>query len=217
MRVQPGHGRCLTAALLCGAAALALAAPAQAQSSGASEIDEVVVTARRVEENIQKVPIAVTAIGAEAIREQGIVTTTDVMFAAPSVQMTTSFGRLSGGFSIRGLSGGTQTYYAEVAGGPTESAAPFYDIASVQVLNGPQGTLFGRANTAGAVLVEPAKPEFNSFYGSIEGSYGNLGLARGTAIVNIPVISDTLAIRGAAHFDHLDGYVRAIGTGQRLR
>jgi iron complex outermembrane receptor protein len=200
---------------LCSTAALAAAAPAVAKADEA-EIQEIVVTARRVEENIQKVPVAVTAIGGDAIREQGIVTTTDVMFAAPSVQMTTSFGRLSGGFSVRGLAGGTQTYFAEVAGGPTESAAPLYDIASVQVLNGPQGTLFGRANTAGAVLVEPAKPEFDRFYGSVEASYGNLDLLRATAIVNVPIVPDMLAVRLALHKDHLDGYVRAFPTNERL-
>src|SRR5690242_6257605 len=126
MRVQPGYGRAFAAALLCGAATLAMGSSRAmaAEAPTANDIEEVVVTARRVEENIQKVPVAVTAIGGEQIREQGIVTTTDVMFAAPSVQMTTSFGRLSGGFSIRGLAGGTQTYYAEVPGGPTESAAP---------------------------------------------------------------------------------------------
>lgn len=214
MRHQAEQRRVL-AGLLCGAATAALALPALAQTN-ASDLDEVVVTARRVEENIQKVPVAVTAIGGQAIKEQGIVTTTDVMFAAPSVQMTTSFGRLSGGFSIRGLAGGTQTYFAEVPGGPTESAAPLYDIASVQVLNGPQGTLFGRANTAGAVLVEPAKPEYNDFYGSVEGSLGNLRLGRATAILNVPVVDDMLAVRLALHRDHLDGYVRAVPTNEKL-
>lgn len=215
MRLQPVHRRALTA-LFCSCAGAAFGLPAAAQESEPSALDEVVVTARRVEEDIQKVPIAVTAIGGEQIKQQGIVTTTDVMFAAPSVQMTTSFGRLSGGFSIRGLAGGTQTYYAEVPGGPTESAAPFYDIASVQVLNGPQGTLFGRANTAGAVLVEPAKPEFNRFFGSVEGSFGNLGLVRGTGILNIGVVDDMLAVRLAVHKDHLDGYVKAFPTNERL-
>ncbi|WP_293454589.1 TonB-dependent receptor [Phenylobacterium sp.] len=207
----------MLAALLCGGAALAFGPPALAQAvPQAADLDEVVVTARRVEEDIQKVPVAVTAIGAEAIKERGIVTTTDVMFAAPSVQMTTTFGRLSGGFSIRGLAGGTQVYFAETPGGPTESAAPFYDIASVQVLNGPQGTLFGRANTAGAVLVEPAKPTFDALYGSAEAAYGNLGLLRATAILNLPVVDDMLAVRLAVHKDHRDGYVHVIGTGERL-
>ena len=213
------HARLGIAGLLGSAAAVALCSHAYAQSQAVGEatrLEEVVVTARRVEENIQKVPLAVTALSGEAVKQQGIVTTTDIMFAAPSVQMTTSFGRLTGGFSIRGLSGGVQTYFAEVPGGPTESQAPLYDISSVQVLNGPQGTLFGRANTAGAVLIEPTKPKLGEFSGSIEGTVGNLGMKRGTAVINLPVVDDRLAIRIAAHVDHLDGYVHVIGTDQRL-
>lgn len=216
MLAQRGGRRALVSALLGSAAAVAAWTPSSAQTSSENSVDEVVVTARRVEENIQEVPVAITALSETAVRERGIVSTADLQFAAPSVQMTTQFGRLSGGFSIRGLAGGTQTYYAEVPGGPTESAAPFYDIASVQVLNGPQGTLFGRANTAGAVLVEPAKPRLDAFEGFVEASYGNLNLFRTTGVVNVPIIKDELAIRVAGHIDHLDGYIRMLNTGERL-
>lgn len=217
MLIQQARKRALMTALLSGAAAAAIATAASASDEQAgTDVGEVVVTARRVEENIQEVPVAVTALGESAIKERGIVTTTDVMFAAPSVQMTTQFGRLSGGFSIRGLAGGTQTYYAEVPGGPTESAAPLYDIGSVQVLNGPQGTLFGRANTAGAVLVTPNRPKFNEFSGSFEVQQGNLGLSRITGVLNVPIMEDQLAMRLAVHRDHLDGYTKVLGSSQRL-
>lgn len=198
----------MTGVVLTGSPALAADAPAA--------VEEVVVTARRVEENIQKVPVAVTAISAEAVKERGIVSVTDVMFAAPSVQMNTALGRLSGAFSIRGLAGGTQVYFAEIPGGPTESAAPFYDIANVQVLNGPQGTLFGRANTAGAVLVTPARPDLDSLSGSLDVAQGNLDLSRITAVLNVPIIEDELAIRIAAHRNHLDGYTKTLGSSDRL-
>jgi len=217
MLVQHARKRAFMAVLLGGASVVVMATPATAaDEQPVASVDEVVVTARRVEENIQSVPIAVTALGESAIKERGIVTTTDVMFAAPSVQMTTQFGRLSGGFSIRGLAGGTQTYYAEVPGGPTESAAPLYDMGSVQVLNGPQGTLFGRANTAGAVLVSPNRPKFNEFSGSFEVNQGNLGLSRITGVINVPVMEDQLAVRLAVHRDHLDGYTKVLGSSQRL-
>jgi iron complex outermembrane receptor protein len=218
MPVQPARKRASIAWLLCSACITAIPAAAAAADDQTenTSVDEVVVTARRIEENIQNVPVAVTALGESAIKERGIVTTTDVMFAAPSVQMTTQFGRLSGGFSIRGLAGGTQTYYAEIPGGPTESAAPLYDIASVQVLNGPQGTLFGRANTAGAVLVTPNRPRFNEFSGSFEVQQGNLGLSRITGVINVPLIDDQLAVRLAVHRDHLDGYTKVLNSSQRL-
>lgn len=212
------HRYAFLLALLGGAAifqpGVALAAEAAAGEPNA--LEEVVVTARRVEENMQSVPVAITAIGETALREKSITNPTEVMFNAPSVQMTTAFGRLSGGYSIRGLAGGTQAYFAEVAGGPTESSAPFYDIASVQVLNGPQGTLFGRANTAGAVLVSPNRPVMNRLEGSFDIAQGNLGLNRITGVINLPVIDDQLAVRLAVHRTHVDGYTKEIGTSRRL-
>lgn len=210
--------RAMMLALMGGASLLSAAPDASAQTAGAGvpDLEEVVVTARRVEENLQSVPVAVTAIGETALREKGITNPTEVMFNAPSVQMTTAFGRLSGGYSIRGLAGGTQAYFAEVAGGPTESSAPFYDIGSVQVLNGPQGTLFGRANTAGAVLVSPNRPVFNNLEGSFDIAQGNLGLSRVTGVLNVPLIEDQLAVRVAVHRNHLDGYTKVLGTSRRL-
>jgi iron complex outermembrane receptor protein len=202
-----------TTSLLPVTARAADAAPSEREPKA---LEEVVVTARRVEENMQTVPVAVTAISEAALRQKSITNPTEVMFNAPSVQMTTAFGRLSGGYSIRGLAGGTQAYFAEVAGGPTESSAPFYDIGSVQVLNGPQGTLFGRANTAGAVLVSPNRPVFNRLEGSLDVTEGNLGISRVTAVINVPLIADQLAIRLAVHRHHEDGYTKVLGSSRRL-
>ena len=219
-RRQP-HSKLLI--LLSGAALSVLAGAAQAQTKppGAeaaaktgNELEEVLVTARRVEENIQNVPVAVTAISANALREQAIVNTTEIQFHAPSVQMTTVFGRLSGGFAVRGLTGGTSVYFAEIPGGPTESSAPFYDIGSVQVLNGPQGTLFGRANTAGAVVVTPNAAELNRFEGSFDAGVGSLGLNKFTAVLNVPLMQDQLAVRIAANRYHLDGYTKTLTRGE---
>jgi iron complex outermembrane receptor protein len=213
-------GRGLTAALLGGVAAAAIAgdalAAAEPDEAKTSQLEELVVTARRTEESAQKVPLAVTAISETALREKSITAPTELMFNAPSVSMVTLFGRLSGGFNIRGLAGGTQVYYAEVAGGPTEASAPFFDVSSVQVLNGPQGTLFGRANTAGAVLVEPHRPELGRWGGELDVQAGDLGLNRLTGVVNIPLIGDELAARIAVHREHLDGYTSEIGTGRKL-
>lgn len=191
-----------------------------AQSAGGESfnmpLEEVVVTARRVEENIQNVPVAITALSESAMREKGITAPADIMFNAPSVQMTTGYGRLNGSFSIRGLADGTQVYFAEVPGGPTEASAPFYDIESVQVLNGPQGTLFGRANTAGAVLVSPKKPNLDRIEGSFDVTIGNLGMNVATGVLNLPIIENELAVRLALHRTHVDGYTRMIGSNERL-
>ncbi|MEZ5938565.1 MAG: TonB-dependent receptor plug domain-containing protein [Hyphomonadaceae bacterium] len=164
------NGRILSAILLSGVALSALNAGAFAQTAedettanGKPEREVVLVTARRVEEDIQTVPVAITAIDEEELSGRGILTLTDLQFTAPSVQMTTTYGRLNGGFAVRGLSGGTQTYFAEVPGGPTEASSAFYDIGSVQVLNGPQGTLFGRGEHRRRRIgvSQPSRPEFH--------------------------------------------------------
>jgi iron complex outermembrane receptor protein len=202
-------------------AALAQDAPVatgqSARQDSGTTLGEVVVTARRVEENVLDVPVAITAIGAEDLREKAITNAIEIQFHAPSIQMQTSYGRLVGGFAVRGIQGGTTTYFAEFPGGATSIPSnSLFDIASVQVLNGPQGTLFGRTNTAGAVLTEPQRPRFNVFEGSVEAMAGNLGQQQLTAVLNVPLIDDRLAARVAINRKHVDGYTKVIGSTEKL-
>ena len=192
------------------------AAAAANASGNEASVGEVVVTARRVAEDIQKVPIAVTAINKQALVNQGIVDAIDVQFAAPSVQAYTSFNRLVGSYAIRGIQG-AGTYFAEAPGGPTTiSSAPLYDMDSVQILNGPQGTLFGRSSISGAVLFEPTRPQLDSINGFADFKVGGLGLNQDTGAINIPIVADHLAIRIAVDRDHLDGYTQVQGTNDAL-
>ena len=220
--------RRLALALACGASSMVLSSVAFAQEApvkrtvsdreeGATTLGEVLVTARRVEENLLDVPVAITAIGADDLRKKGVTNPVEIQFHAPSIQMQTAFGRLVGGFAIRGIQGGTTTYFAEMAGGPTSIPSnSLFDIASVQILNGPQGTLFGRTNTAGAVLTEPQRPKFNVFEGFVDVTAGSLGLSQQTAVLNVPLIDDRLAFRIGVNRKHIDGYVEVIGTGAQL-
>lgn len=194
---------------------------ASAQETGASKdvsvaLEEVVVTARRVEENLQKVPVTVTALSSEQMRQQGIERPTDLQFVAPSVAVGPGLGRLSGGFTVRGLSAGVVTYFAEAPGGPTQVGVPYFDVASVQVLNGPQGTLFGRTAAAGAVLVTPNAPDLVDRDGFAELSIGDYGRIQATAMLNMPIIDDELGVRLAYHHEHIDGFTKQIGGGQKL-
>jgi iron complex outermembrane receptor protein len=184
---------------------------ALAQDAGGGRDNEIVVTARRVQENLQDVPVAVTAFEAEALEEKAINTPYELQFHSPSLAMQTAFGGLVGGFTLRGLAGGVQNYFAEFAGGPVGAQAPFFDIQSVQVLNGPQGTLFGRANTAGAVLVYPQRPVLSGFEASLEGRGGNYSQFALTGVVNYPIIEDELAVRVAVHGQRRAGYINVIG------
>ena len=105
------------------------------------------------------------------------------------------------------------TYFAEVVQPrPYGFAKTFYDIQSVQVLKGVQGTLFGRNMTGGAVLVEPNHPELGEFAGEIKGQYGNYDMHDIYGMVNIPV-GDKIALRFAGKTHERDGWAREVTTG----
>jgi iron complex outermembrane receptor protein len=204
-------------AVLCFTAGAAHAATSNAARPGADAgepqaLAEVVVTARRVNEDIQKVPVAVTAISALQLKQQSIITPTDLQFAVPSLTVTGVYGRLSGNYAIRGLSTGVSTYFAEAPDGPTQIGMPFFDLSSVQVLNGPQGTLFGRSGAAGAVLITPQHPNMSNYDGLFDVSVGDYGRAQITGAVSIPIVKDQLAMRIAFHHEHIDGYTSQIGN-----
>ena len=189
----------------------------------ANEIQDIVVTARRTEERQQTVPLSLTAFTQNTIREKGINTATDLQNFTPSLTVLGDVNRNQETYAIRGLGGnggagtgsgpGVVGYFAEV---PTSASGPgnFYDLASLQVLKGPQGTLFGRNTTGGAVLLEPAKPKMNVVEGSVQGTIGNLRRKSGQAALNIPLVDDVLAVRVAGQFDTREGYVKDAITGR---
>jgi len=208
-------------AMLHGAPAVALAVAvaihgeALAQESAqVVELEEIIVTARRVEEDIQKVPVTVTALSGEQLKEQSIDRPVDLQFAVPSLAVGPGLTRVGGGYTIRGLPAGVVTYFNDVPGGPTQVGMPFYDLASVQVLNGPQGTLFGRTSAAGAVLVSPQRPKLSAFEGLVDLSVGDYGRLQGTGVVNIPIVDGILALRIGYHYDHIDGYTKQLAPTQ---
>jgi iron complex outermembrane receptor protein len=210
-----------------GASAQETTPPRPEAPSAASSVDAVIVTARRREENIQNVPIAVTAIPAQTLREQRIATGLDLQYAAPSLSLSGARSHQNGSYAIRGLGQVTLAgpsvvnYFAELpspvvtSSGDTGAGQAIFDLSSVQVLKGPQGTLFGRTATAGAILYTPQHPIFNEFSGFVDTTVGSYGRVQATAAVNIP-LGDHLAMRLAVHRDHVDGYTRIIGGGAPL-
>jgi iron complex outermembrane receptor protein len=187
-----------------------------ARAAAAPSLEEVVVTARRVEENLQTVPATVTAVNADQMRRDNIVAVTDLVTITPSLSIASYFNDLNDRFAVRGLTAGVTTYFAEAPCCGGIGSAPFLDVASVQVLNGPQGTLFGRSSAAGAVLIYPQKPVLNEFGGLIDATVGTYGRVQFTGVVNIPVITDHLAIRLAVNSNHVDGYTKQFGTSSAL-
>lgn len=228
--------RKLHIALLSGASMiqLCLAMPAFAQAetnlhADGNELQDIIVTANRREESMQKVPVAITAISGDALREEGVTTNQDLAGKVPSLIV----GQAAGGrdaqtFTIRGQGStfgggpGVPVYLAEVplpqrsdTVGQIGSGALFYDVRNVQVLKGPQGTLFGRNTTGGAVLVEPAKPT-NEIDGYAQVQVGNYDDREIEAMVNAPLVDDKLMVRIAGRFADRDGYTRDITSGKDL-
>jgi iron complex outermembrane receptor protein len=216
--------------MLLGASALILAATgadrrasAQAGDQPAASVgeglEEVVVTARRREERLQTVPIAITALSAQALQEKGIETLSDLQRFAPSLEVREQsrdeqnfFLRGQGQNGTAGAYPGVVSYFSEVPYIVT-GAGNLIDMESVQVLRGPQGTLFGRNTTGGAVLFEPKKPgnALESYVSATFGDYDRQGVE---AAVNIPIIQDKLLVRVAGSHEVRDGFTTNITTGQ---
>ena len=197
-------------AILSGLIALAVAIPMQA----ASVMEEVVVTAQRTEESIQDVPIAVTAISGEMLEDKGIINPSDLQMAAPNVSFTaTNFGGSS--FSIRGIGrlvisgsgeNGVSTHINEIAVGTNLNAIEFFDVQRVEVLRGPQGTLFGRNSTGGSINMVTNMPDYDALGGFVDVELGDYSHVRVKGAVNIP-FSDTMGIRLAAFNLTRDGFI----------
>lgn len=192
--------------------------------TGQAAGDDIVVTARRRDERIQDVPIAITAIGGASLTRDSIVKLEDVQRVAPALQITPSgFGSSVPRFTIRSqsqyeglltLDPSVAVYFADVVQArPHGINAGLYDIASIQVLKGPQGTLFGRNTTGGAILIAPNAPS-DVFEGQMTANVGNYDLVSLEGMVNIPV-SDNFQVRAAGRIVRRDGYTVNRANGAR--
>ena len=201
--------------------AMTVATPAFAQDA-ADEVErdafggEIVVTAQRQSERLQDVPIAVSAFSTEALEAQQIKTPSDLQLTLPNVTFTkTNFTGAS--FTIRGIGDlcvGTTCDSAtaiHLNGDPLFSTrlfeTEFFDLERIEVLRGPQGTLFGRNATSGVVNVITAKPKLGVFEAAAEAEYGNYDSMKAKAMVNIP-LGDTAGIRVAGIYLNRDGYTK---------
>lgn len=183
-------------------------------------IKDIVVTARRTTENIQKVPVTITAFSADTLREANVKETQDLMYAVPGVYLTGAGGKENAVYSIRGqgrpVAGpgqpGVVTYFAEVPLPNFGSSSLTYDLSSVQVLKGPQGTLFGRNTTGGALLLYPTKPSYE-VEGYAQATYGNYDYKDFEGALNLPIVADRVALRVSGRLSRRDGYTKNLGTG----
>lgn len=194
------------------------ASPAMAQSAADTAettgggLEEIVVTAQRRSENLQKASVAVTAISSEKLAVR-VTKAEDISSLVPSANITVSGG--GGSFStIRGIGTLASNGLAEQViaynldgvylSRPASSGGQFYDLERVEVLKGPQGTLYGRNATAGAINLITRKPTFDTT-AEFSGQAGNYNLIQGQGAINLP-LSSTVAVRVAGQGIDRDGY-----------
>lgn len=198
--------------------------PQAAEGADTADMGEIVVTARRRAESIQDVPISVSALSGEQLQRAGVNDAQSLQYATPSLSITSAQSqRNTVAFALRGQrTQETQlftdppvgTYFAEVVQPrPYGFGKTFFDLQSVQVLKGVQGTLFGRNMTGGAVLVEPNHPVLGEFGGEVRGQYGNYDMTDLYGVVNVAV-GDNFAIRVAGKTRKRDGWAKEVTTGR---
>ncbi|GAA0674151.1 outer membrane receptor protein involved in Fe transport [Sphingomonas insulae] len=186
----------------------------EAPSATDSNVGDIVITAQRQSQRLQDVPIAVSAFTAQNLEKQQIVNPIALQQTLPNVTFTKT-GFTSSSFTIRGIGdlcvGATcdQATAIHVNDMPLTSTrlfeSEFFDLERVEVLRGPQGTLFGRNATSGVVNFISAKPDLSGVHAAGEFEYGNFDSKRARGMFNLP-IGDTLGIRVAGTYLKRDGY-----------
>jgi len=186
--------------------------PAPAGGSPAGALGDIVVTANKQSQTLQRTPVAITAISGTELVQKGITDIRAVQAFVPSVRFQLQSSTTE--IYIRGV-GATQDHaqfdpptsvYFNGIYMPREVAStPFYDISQIEVLPGPQGTLYGRSSLGGVVTVNFARPT-HQYESDLVMEAGNYSLAHLTATQNVP-ITDTLAVRGSFDFNRHSGYL----------
>jgi iron complex outermembrane receptor protein len=178
---------------------------------------EIIVTAQRRAENLQDVPIAATAYAGDQLDSKAIGAVADLQFAAPSLSITDAGETQS--VNIRGIgiasnspnvSNGVATYIDGLFQPPIVTSIPFYDISTIEVLRGPQGTLVGNNSTGGAIFVNSKNPTTRGIEGYARAGYGSYDLYEAEGAFNLP-LSSTLALRAAGTYRDRDSYYEDVG------
>ncbi len=203
------------------AASVALVSALGLSSGAYAQLEEIIVTAQKRMESAQDVPIAVTAFDTEALQAKQINGFADIRFTAPNI--TYAKGNFSGNnFQIRGIGTTLVAQSADQGVGIHVNEVPinsprlfeteYFDVQAIEVLRGPQGTLFGRNSTGGTVNMMTARAELEEWSGNVEGQYGDWDHTKLVGHINVPV-SDTFAMRFAGLYLERDGYTENVYTG----
>ena len=206
--------------LITGVSALALPAAAMAEAPDAAPTADnstIIVTALKRSESILKVPAAITAIAGDELRNLGVNTVSDVQNVVPGVTIQSGQDGLNIG--IRGVRASDTSSKGEAdigfnvdgvyIGRGNARGGAFFDIERVEVLRGPQGTLYGRSTTGGTINLITNKPRLHEASAYVRLEYGNYDTKRGEAAINLP-LGDTVAVRFSGAFNDRDGYANPV-------
>jgi len=204
-------------------AAMPIATTAPSTAVAADVLEEVIVTARKRDESLQQTPVAVTALSGEALAAAGLRDIIKLAEVVPNLTFNTGGGGGGAVPNIRGVGARNNganfdngvaiyldgVYFSRVDGAILDSV----DIRDVQVLRGPQGTLFGKNATGGAIIYTTNKPA-DLFEGNVELDYGNYDRLNGKMTVNMPLVDDALYSRFSLFSTRRDGFVEDVASGR---
>lgn len=199
-------------------------AQAQTVGSEAADANEIIVTATKRAESVQDIPIAVSAIGGESLSRSRVTQVDELVTRTPNLQLTSTVGNNTPIFALRGVSmsdfslnqsSPVATLYDEVyKGNFALLGVALFDLQRVEVLRGPQGTLFGKNTTGGAVNLISRAPELGETNGYLNLGYGNFNRFDVNGAINVP-LGDKWALRVAGTWSKADGWFKNVIPGKK--
>jgi iron complex outermembrane recepter protein len=198
------------------------ASPPPQSADDKGGLGEIIVTATKRSENLQDVPVSISAIGTEQLASRGVTTSNDLGQVVPNLQVSSQYGETSPNFSLRGV--GVTNEFAANTASPIgvyvdEVSQTFrythglslYDLDRVEVLRGPQGTLFGRNTTGGAINIITAQPKLGAPNGFVKAGYGNFNRFTVQGAAEVSPVEDKVGLRLAFNYGNGDGYFKDPG------
>jgi iron complex outermembrane receptor protein len=196
---------------------------AEAQTTPDNQVDVIVITAQKRSESAQEVPVSVTAVSGDDLTNSGVRTATQIASLVPNLAVSTPYSESQPEYSLRGISVSdfSQNQQSPIAlyvdevykGVGALQSLQIYDIERLEVLRGPQGTLYGRNATGGAISFFTRGPEFDAANGYVTVGAGNYGGVDASAAYGQQIVDDVLAFRVAGMYQESDGYVEELTPG----
>ncbi len=207
--------------------AAAIAASSLPITSAYAQLEEIIVLARKVEENLQDVPVSVTAVTGFELTNAGLTEFPEIASITPNfnVRADDVRGSVGAALTIRGQTSTTTDLSIDQAVGININGAPvtrgtnlfgnLFDIEQVEIVRGPQGTLFGKNTTGGTVIVRTTAPKLDEYSGYLQADFGNFGRINVEGVGNIP-LGENSALRFGAAFTNRDGFGDGVGLDGSL-